>query len=246
MSKKSGGKRTTVKRKTGSNASGKRPTSTKPAARAPAAKKAPRAIDRERRERVMQLLNIGGRLAAVCTVAAVVLALINAVTAPVIAENKRRAFEQGIQAVLAEAVGGPYTIDGRIESADGELPESVRSMYPAQAGGANDPAAYVVELTGLGYGGDMQILAGYYPDGELFGARLMENAETPGLGKKAEDPEYMDKFVGHGADGPIPTSKTELEPGEADAISGATVTFLGVAQALEAGRQAIDGSVTRE
>ena len=45
----------------------------------------------------------------------------------------------------------------------------------------------------------------------------------------------MKKFIGSGADKPVPTVKTQLPQQEADAVSGATITFTAVAQALEAG-----------
>ena len=63
----------------------------------------------------------------------------------------------------------------------------------------------------------------------------MANAETPGLGKEAENPSYMEMFIGHGGEEDVPTGTSDLEPAEADAVSGATLTFLGIARALEAG-----------
>ena len=108
----------------------------------------------------------------------------------------------------------------------------------------------------------MKILGAYRPDGAVFSARLLDNAETPGLGKKAESPVYMNKFKGTGAgdDKPVPTSKEMLKTdqgaakqemkqaltfrtwflggdagGGTDAISGATITFLGVSKALAEG-----------
>ncbi len=197
----------------------------------------------QQREHIRQLLSIGGRLAAVCAASAVVLGLVNAVTAPAIEENRRRAFQAGIQSVLEEARGPEPAIGDALDVA---VQEGVRAVYPAWSGAVTagrEPAAYVADLVGLGYGGDMRILAGYYPDGELFAARLMENTETPGLGKKAEDPQYMDKFAGHGAGAPIPTAKNELPVAEADAITGATVTFMGIAQALETGRRTVQSVV---
>jgi electron transport complex protein RnfG len=64
----------------------------------------------------------------------------------------------------------------------------------------------------------------------------MDNSETPGLGKKAENPAYMEKYLGTGAsDNPVPVRKSMLKPDEADAITGATITFLGVSKALAEG-----------
>jgi electron transport complex protein RnfG len=104
--------------------------------------------------------------------------------------------------------------------------------------GTSGPPAtrYVVELLGSGYGGEMQLLAGIAADGEVFSAVLMQNAETPGLGKEAERPAYMEgKFIGRGDDEPIPATKSDLPPEEAEAVSGSTVTFMGIADALRAG-----------
>jgi electron transport complex protein RnfG len=94
----------------------------------------------------------------------------------------------------------------------------------------------LLELVGTGYGGDLKILARYDASGEVRAVKLMEDEETPGLGKKAESPGYMDKFIGTGTAGnPVPTRKDMLAGGEADAITGATITFLGVSKALAEG-----------
>jgi electron transport complex protein RnfG len=87
----------------------------------------------------------------------------------------------------------------------------------------------------------MRILAGIRADGEVFSAVLMQNAETPGLGKEAENPGYMeDKFIGTGDDEPVPTTKSDLPPEEAEAVSGSTITFMGIADALAAGSRFVE------
>ena len=171
------------------------------------------------------LAGIGLRLAAICTVAALILALVNTVTAPAIEANRQEALRQALRQLVGDA-----PVDDR-QAVPEEESEVVRGYYPVDGGSEG----YVVELVGSGYGGDMQILAGYRPDGELFSAVLMANAETPGLGKEAENPSYMEMFIGHGGEEDVPTGTSDLEPAEADAVSGATLTFLGIARALEAG-----------
>lgn len=171
------------------------------------------------------LAGIGLRLAAICTVAALILALVNTVTAPVIEANRLEALQRALSRLVGDAPVGDRQPVTEEES------EVVRGYYPVDGGSQG----YVLELVGSGYGGDMQILAGYRGDGEVFSAVLMQNAETPGLGKEAENPSYMEMFIGHGGEGDVPTSTSELEPAEADAVSGATLTFLGIARALEAG-----------
>ncbi|MEE8441884.1 MAG: FMN-binding protein, partial [Spirochaetia bacterium] len=146
--------------------------------------------------KIPRLVAIGGKLALICTVAAIVLGLTDAVTAPVIVENRARALAEGL-AVLSGESGVPgATVGDANPVMDSTF---VRTAYPITA---PDGAAvgFILQLVGIGYGGDMQLLAGYYPTGELFSAQMMENLETPGLGKKAEAPEYMEMFIGFGAE----------------------------------------------
>lgn len=168
-------------------------------------------------------LIVGSKLALICGIAAVVLGFVNAVTAPVIIKNKKEALQAAINTVAGERSVG--------EQVPVEEQKGVEYYYEIE-----DPeGGYIVKLTGTGYGGDMHILAGYRPDGEVFAVELMENQETPGLGKKAESGEYMDKFIGTGDDEPVPVLKSQLPQDEADAVTGATITFVGIGQALKAG-----------
>jgi electron transport complex protein RnfG len=142
---------------------------------------------------------------------------------------------------------------------------------------------HVLALTGSGYGGELKLLVYYGVDGAIRAARLVENTETPGLGKKAETAGYMAMFTGTGAARPVPVSKEMLAGGAtgspggraavgafagrvpwirasraglgawlfgdasggtaggADAVTGATITFRGVAAALAEGAQFVKG-----
>lgn len=170
---------------------------------------------------------IGGKLAVICAVAAIILGFVNSVTEPKIELNRKLELERALSAVAGSAqVGEEVPVD----------PEgSVFSFFPV-LGTDGGSTGYILRLIGLGYGGDMEILANYSPEGDVTAVVLMENQETPGLGKKAEKPEYMDKFIGTGGgDGSVPVRKDQLPQAEADSITGATVTFIGIAKALQAG-----------
>ena len=181
--------------------------------------------------KIPRLVLIGAKLAVICVVAAVVLGLTNAVTAPVIVENRARALAEGLAAVASGAQIPGATVG---EGSPLEDAPSATAVYPiTDADGSL--AGAIFQLVGVGYGGDMQLLAGYYLTGEVFSVRMMENQETPGLGKKAEAPGYMDMYLGSGAGTPVPVSKTHLPRAQADAITGATITFIGVGRALADG-----------
>ncbi len=97
-------------------------------------------------------------------------------------------------------------------------------------------SGYALKINGNGYGGAMTIIAGYNTDGSIRDVRLLDNSETPGLGKKAETEGYMDKFIGTGGDKPVPVIKNMLgDQKEIDAVTGASITFMGIADALRSG-----------
>lgn len=172
-----------------------------------------------------KLVLIGGKLALICAVAALVLALVGAVTTPVIEQNRIEALNAALSRVSGEG-----TVGERVDVEDG----AVSAYYPVYASESSETAtSYIVLVTGSGYGGEMNLITSVAPDGEVLAAELMQNQETPGLGKEAESAEYMEMFVGTGASQPIPSSKNDLAPENADAVTGATITFLGVSDALE-------------
>lgn len=171
------------------------------------------------------MVKIASRLGIICAVAAIVLAMVNSVTAPRI-----EAYQQMvIQRALDEVSAGYTTGTQQIAEADG-----VEYFVPLTDSNGNT-AGFVLSLIASGYGGPMNIMASFSSEGQVLQAKLLQNSETPGLGKKAESPGYMEKFLGTGDSGPVPTRKSDLSAPDADSISGATITFSGVAKALAVG-----------
>lgn len=158
-------------------------------------------------------------LAAIGAISALLLGLVNNVTEPVIAERSARELEMALTDLAGSGTPG---------TGENSPVEGVVTRWPVSDGG------WIVEIVGKGYGGPMRLLAAYDPDGTLRNAKLVENNETPGLGKNAENPVYMKKFIGTGGDLPVPTTRGDLAP-ELDDVTGATVTFNGVSRALAEG-----------
>ncbi|WP_321992022.1 FMN-binding protein [Marispirochaeta aestuarii] len=171
---------------------------------------------------------IGGKLALICAVAAFSLGLVNAVTAPRIEELRRARLQAALAAVVPEGSAGEYE----------EVAESgvVRGYYPVTSA-SGEKVGYVLRLVGSGYGGDLNMIASYLKAGTVHSAVLMDNQETPGLGKEAEKPEYMRMFKGTGGEKEVPYRKSQLPQDQADAISGATITFSGIGKALNTGSE---------
>ena len=173
--------------------------------------------------------NVGAvalKLFLICAVASLALGGVNAITEPLIVRRKAAELQAALEALAPGAtVGEAVTVQGS---------PAVKVLYSLAAKGK--PAGAVVELEASGYGGPMKVLARVERDGTIRAARLLDNAETPGLGKKAEADPYMEKFLGTGtAKRPVPVRKGSLSAADAEAVTGATITYLGLARALAEG-----------
>ena len=181
-----------------------------------------------------------GKLALICAVSALLLGVVNSFTEPMISQRRAREVREALASLIATEGGIPLAEPTNTAEYAGFVGErrdlseegTVRAEYPV-TGGAHE-GSLILDLRGKGYGGEMKILASYQEDGSLIDIRLMDNTETPGLGKKAETWEYMAKFRGTGGDAPVPVSRDEVSE-ETDTVTGATVTFAGIANALAEG-----------
>ncbi|KGM38806.1 hypothetical protein S1OALGB6SA_1899 [Olavius algarvensis spirochete endosymbiont] len=164
------------------------------------------------------------KLGLIGALAALLLAVLNSFVAPII-ELRR---EAEMRAVLDVLANGEKTEEAETVSEPGIL----------QRWRISNDKGWILEMEAVGYGGPMLLAASYKSDGTIVAARLMDNKETVGFGKKAEDSAYMKVFEGFGGEISIPQSRTELANG-ADLVSGATITFTGIAVALEKGSKTV-------
>ncbi len=168
---------------------------------------------------------IGGKLALIGAVSAFALALINSVTAPVIEENNAVKLKEALSAVIISGeAGNEITI---------ENDKKIKGYYTVKEDGK--VSGYVLKLTGDGYGGPLNIIASYDVSGKVSKVKLMDNSETAGLGKKAENDQYMKVFENTGTDKKVPLWKSDLSTEKVNEITGASITYYGVAQAVKYG-----------
>lgn len=166
-------------------------------------------------------------LTLICSVAAVLLAFVNKITEPVIAEYEKNVILNALKEVsCGYEIGEQKIIEGNA---------SVEDYYELSENGM--VKGYLLSLKGKGYGGELTVVASFDTEGKVMDAKLASNGETPGVGKKAENKGYMDKFIGKGTDVSIPTKKNMLTEKETAEVSGATMTFTGVSKALTAGSE---------
>lgn len=184
-----------------------------------------------------KILIIGAKLAIIGLVSALLLAVINSQTAPIIEKNRQKAIADALLKLAENGIADPADI---VEYENG----LVNNYYPIKQN--ETVTGYVLNLIGEGYGGDLEILAAYNNNGTVYKVKLMKHTETPGLGKKAADDGYMDIFIGKGSVNPIPVWKNELPSEKVDEITGASITYYGVAGAVKFGSKIVKNELGGE
>lgn len=137
-------------------------------------------------------------LVCICAVVSVLLAVTNALTAPLIAENEAKKANEALLNVMPE--GKSFT---KMDISTYTLPATVKEAYRAENGG------YVIRLQTTGYSSGFVIMCGIMPDGTVSGAVCLASTETLGYEKT-----FGDHFKG----------KNSETVDSVDTVSGATKT----------------------
>ena len=168
------------------------------------------------------LLNMVLALTGVAVVMGGILAFVNHLTEGPIAQQKEKTLADGIKTVMV-CNDLLVTKTDTVKQTDAKGKEQTYIIYQTQDKAGNDLGA-AVESTSMGFGGDLKVLVGFDADGKILGYTLLEHAETPGLGAKA------DKWFQKGEKGDI-IGKLPAEPltvskdgGQVDAITASTIT----------------------
>ena len=173
----------------------------------------------------LYFLRIGGTLLLICAVVALVLSFVNTVTRGKIAKNET---EQK-RAAMVELFGSDkieYTELDRLES-DGERVEAV---YRVAEDGST--VGYSVLVLSPGFGGDVRMMVAMTADKSVIGVKIVSMSETPGLGTRVDDADYLSQYAGVTAG---------LSASEVDMISGATKSSKAVLNGVIDALAALDG-----
>lgn len=107
-------------------------------------------------------------------------------------------------------------------------------LYRARKNG--DPVALLADVTTPhGYSGDIRLLIGLAPNGEVIGVRVLEHRETPGLGDQIESKrsDWIRQFTGKSlGDPPAQAWAADRRGGAFDTLSSATITSSAVIEAV--------------
>lgn len=145
------------------------------------------------------ILKLGFILLLICGISTGLLAYVNQLTAPVIAENELKKETEAQKEVLATA--------DEFTAVDENISEGTNS---------SGTVGYTVKVTSNGYGGVIEMMVGVNKDMTVSGVKILSMSETPGLGAKAQNEEFISQFTGK-------NKNMELKS-DIKAISGATIT----------------------
>lgn len=175
-----------------------------------------------------------GLLGGYAALAAALLILGNEATRDAIAEREAEDMLESLSQVLPDAMHDNDLLEGTIALDDAHGDPVV--VYSASQQGRITGFAF--GATGQGYAGDIELILGVDPDGELLGVRVISHAETPGLGDKIEieKDDWILGFDGRSLENTTTGQwRVKKDGGEIDALTGATVTPRGVVEAVYEG-----------
>lgn len=160
-------------------------------------------------------------LLAISAICALLLGVVNAVTAPRIEAAQKAKTEAAMAEVLPadsyESV--EVLLEGSI----------VTAVYAAGDEG------YVIQVAPSGFGGVIDMMVGVSKDGTCTGVSIITMSETAGLGANASKEDFRSQFVG--LSGTVSVSK---DGGVIDALTGATITSRAVAAGVTAALEAVE------
>ncbi|WP_319379548.1 electron transport complex subunit RsxG [Thiomicrorhabdus sp.] len=135
---------------------------------------------------------------------------------------------------------------------------TIRNQHDLQLLGSSEPvivyrARFQGHASGViftciapnGYSGKIKLLMGVLPDGRISGVRVLQHAETPGLGDKIELSKHtwILSFNGRSLrDDNLPRWAVKKDGGDFDQFTGATITPRAVVQAVKQGLMFVNQS----
>ena len=168
-------------------------------------------------------------LLGTCLIVALLLGLVNGVTAGPIAEINQQKTEAAMLAVVSDPDNTTFSdaleLSGDMTAAATAAGGTLNEMYEVQVNG--EAAGYAVKVTASGSQGSIEMMVGVDAEGAVTGVSVVNHSETSGVG-------VLDQFIGKSAADGTLTVGTNV-----DAITGATVSTKGVTAGVNAALAAV-------
>ena len=148
-------------------------------------------------------------LAGICLVCSALLGTVYAVTKAPIEASELQKVNAAIAAVTPEFDNVPSEAIRDVEGGQ---------IYTATLAG--EPVGYAIKVSVGGFGGPLQLMVGFTPDGTVYNTSVISHSETPGLGAKIVDENCNPRAQVKGKN----PATDKVEVGPIDAITASTIT----------------------
>ncbi|MDO4866192.1 MAG: RnfABCDGE type electron transport complex subunit G [Clostridia bacterium] len=182
-------------------------------------------------------------LTSIALIAGVALSGVYALTKGTIEEQHRAAEAASYKVVLptAESFEADAALDQAVADLNGQVYGSgfgrsyINEIFIGRDA-AGEIAGYAISATSAdGFDGSITLAVGVSPDGTLNGISFTELNETPGMGMRADEPEFKDQFNGRTATRfKLIKAGSAIAEDEIDSVSGASITSNAVVNAVNA------------
>ncbi|MBQ3100010.1 MAG: FMN-binding protein [Clostridia bacterium] len=175
----------------------------------------------EQKKGIKYFIRIGGTLFLIAAFMAFALAVVNELTADKIAANA----EKETSATITEIFG-----DGiEFTRLSAELQSPVKTVYEVTKDGENK--GWAVLCAPVGFKAEIEMIVGVAPDGSCLTVRIISLSETPGLGAKVAENEFLSQYNEK-------TGGLEIKTDIAE-VAGATISSSAVNDAVNAALDAV-------
>ena len=173
-----------------------------------------------------ETIKLGFVLLLVTSLAGGILAGVNGVTAPVIAEMETEQSFNALLEIFPDA-NNFIEVEANLLSEIQTTNKSVFEVYKAVQD--EKELGYALKTISAGYGGDIITLIGINNEQRISGLRVLVMSETKGLGTRiVDDLEFRNSFLDKNALGILTPVKEPSADDEVQLLSGATVSTKGV------------------
>ena len=163
-----------------------------------------------------EIVRLAAILCLITSVTALLLGVVNDITAPIIEEIKIKATNDAMKALVTEADN--FTPKDVPEGSD----ELVLEFY--EGTDETGVVGYCVKVNPYGYGGPIEMVVALDASGAVIGNEIIKMSETPGLGTKiVDDTSFGTQFIGKNSSLEIVKGTSSAE-NQISAISGATIS----------------------
>lgn len=172
-----------------------------------------------------ETLKLGFILLIITAVSAGVLAAVHTVTGPIVAEMERQASFGALVEIFSDADDFQPIEDSKFEEIQGSH-SMVREVFEAKKN--DEIIGYALKTAAGGYGGDIIGITGINTDGTVAGIKIVSNSETPNIGTRILEEDFINSFKEKSAAGDLKAVGSPTADDEVLLLSGATVSTYAV------------------